>query len=134
MAVGTAKPSEVGGQLSGGIAVVARAAFGFAPLSDGDRIVHHPAAEVAVEVIVTVCLDVTYTWGSGDRALMASVRAFLSTTDLPFFTGGDFNNAAGSCADLSFNEWLGSAVVAPDSGACRSSRGSSSLIDYAVVT
>jgi hypothetical protein len=125
---------------SGGVAIVARAELGLVPVCElGTCIVPHRAIGGAIDVptlgqvaLVAVYLDVADKWGSGNLALTAQVGAFLTTAALPFFVGGDFNNDSDSCADLSFHAWLGSVVVAPDEGTCRSSAGAWSVIDYAI--
>jgi endonuclease/exonuclease/phosphatase family metal-dependent hydrolase len=135
-----AAPSTLGGMPSGGVAIVAKAELGLVPVNDVTCIVPHRAVGGAIDVptlghvaLVAVYLDVADKWGSGNLALMAQVGAFLTTAALPFFIGGDFNNDPGSCTALSFHAWLGSVVVAPADGTCRSSAGTWSVIDYAIV-
>ena len=136
-----AAPSSLGGMPSGGVAIVAKAELGLVPACGLDtRIAPHRAIGGAIDVptvghvaLVAVYLDVADKWGSGNLAIMAQVGAFLSTAELPFVVGGDFNNDPATCADLSFHEWLGSVVVAPETGTCRSSAGAWSVIDYAIV-
>jgi hypothetical protein len=126
---------------SGGVAIVAKSELGLVPACGLDtRIVPHRAIGGAIDVptlghvaLVAVYLDVADKWGSGNLALMSQVGAFLSTSALPFLVGGDFNNVPATCADLSFHQWVGSVVVAPEVGTCRSSAGAWSVIDYAIV-
>jgi hypothetical protein len=111
------------------------------PACDLDTcIVPHRAIGGAIDVptlghvaLVAVYLDVVDKWGSGNLALMAKVGAFVSSAALPFFVGGDLNNEPATCAELSFHQWAGSVVVAPQDGTCRSSAGAWSVIDYAIV-
>ena len=136
-----AAPSALGGLPSGGVAIVARVELGLVPACDLDTcITPHRAIGGSIDVptvghvaLVAAYLDVGDKWGSSNLAIMAQVGAFLTSAAMPFFAGGNFNNDPASCAELSFHQRAGSVVVAPLEGTCRSSAGTWSVIDYAIL-
>lgn len=111
--------------------IVAKIELGLVPACGLEaRIVQHRADGGTIDVPMLGGVSRCYRQ-MGQR--FARAGAFLSTAALPFFVGGDFNNNPASCTDLTIHEWLGSAVVAPEAGTCRSARGKWSVIDYAIV-